>query len=88
MSTPDPKSFITGRLGRTLQGPVTEVADRRPIDPSPWLPLIESMATAPNAGGVLGAAYVDSLSRALGRQNAMVHSIDMNDLDAKVQQLG
>lgn len=88
MSTPDPKSFITGRLGKTLQGSVSAVGSQRQIDPNPWLPLIKSMATAPNAGGLLGAAYIESLSSAMGRHNGRVNTLDMNDLDAKVDQLG
>ncbi len=88
LQTPDPRAFMQKRLGNTLQGGVGPVPDARPIDPNPWLPLIESMATAPNAGGMLAAAYIESLSAAAGRHAGQVHTLDMNDLDQKVQQLG
>ena len=88
LQTPDPGEFIRGRLGNTLQGGVGPAPDRRTIDPNPWLPLIQAMATAPNAGGLLGAAYIESISAAAGRHAGRVHTLDMSELDARAEQLG
>ncbi len=86
MQTPDPGEFIRGRLKNTLQGGVSPTPQAEPIDPTPWLPLIEKIATAPNAGGILGAAYVEALSRATMNQ-PRVYTLDMNELDKRVDQL-
>ncbi len=87
LQTPDPRSFMAERLQGTLQGSPTLPPEGAQVRAEPWLPLIQAMATAPNAGGVLGAAYVGQLSAALGRPQGRVRALDMNELDKKVGEI-
>jgi len=87
LQAPDPRQFMKDRLGRTLQGSPGVRPERSQVRAEPWLPLITAMATAPNAGGVLGAAYVQQLSQALGRPQGRVRALDMNELDRRVENI-
>jgi hypothetical protein len=88
MQVPPAREFMQSRLAGTLQGSPRPALEGNAVSPQPWLPLIQAMATAPNAGGVLGAAFVESLSQAIRRPQGRVRAIDMNELDRKVQELG
>ena len=81
MDTPDPIEFIGGRQGGK---PFRQPGGSQPlVDPTPWLPLIEAVAKAPGAGGVVGAALVRTLAMK-GRQamNPQTTVIDRQELDS------
>lgn len=86
MSIPDPRGFMHDRLSRTLGGAPSTGVTPEPIRAEPWLPLLGQMATAPNSGGMLMSAYIESISRATGRHSGHVALLDMNALDQAVEE--
>jgi hypothetical protein len=83
VDTPDPIDFIAGRVGGQ---PFTQAGGSRAVvDPTPWLPLINAVATTPGAGGAVGAALVRILAMK-GRQalNPQTTVIDRQELDAQL----
>lgn len=87
LEVPDAGEFIRGRLGNTLGQTPAQGPRMKPIDPAPWQPLIEKLATAPGNGGQLAQAYLASLSNLVRRPVGEVAIIDMNELDDRLVQV-
>lgn len=79
--TPDPIEFLGDRLGGTLSE-VNQHKTRRTVDYRPFLPLLERLASATGASGIVAHAYITQFGNAV--RGPMVHStpmIDMQDAD-------
>lgn len=79
VGAPDPIQMAAGRRGGQL---VADSMQSAPYDPTPWLPLMEQLATAPLSGGTLAAGLVNVLSQLRRRplQSPSV-TIDMDEMD-------
>ena len=83
MEIPDPIAFASGRMGGN--DPTVPSAGRRMVDPTPWVPLLRSMAMRPNSGGAMGATLADLLKQYTRRPTApAAYFIDMNDMDETI----
>ena len=80
METPDPVQMAGDRIGGDQFSSTGGQA--YVVDPTPWMPLLEKMASTPNAGGGLTSAFVEQLS-AFRRQPIVTESflIDLNEAD-------
>ena len=78
--SPDPIEFIGGRDGGQAFG---DPAGTVPlIDPTPWLPFINMVATAPGSGGAVANALVKILTTKRDMpQNPQFSVIDRQELD-------
>ena len=80
MQVPDPIEMAAERSGgkpfSTASGNAMEV------DPTPWMPLMEQMASAPNTGGTLTAMMLEQFSNMRRRPLAtQPRLIDLNEID-------
>lgn len=82
MAAPDPIQMAAGRMG----GQVPTAGGGVPVDPTPWLPLIRTLASAPNSGGSIAANLVDILSQ--HRRRPIVtqgNLLDFDELDRALE---
>lgn len=87
MSIPDPMAFLTGKLGNTLQGGPSS-RRLRAIDPTPWIPMLKSLANSPGSSGTLQNAVVNQLSTLVSRPYVPdIYTADMQDLDDGVEEM-
>ncbi len=61
-AAPDPMTFLTDRLGGTLQAGISKPPPQ--TDTNAMLPLLEKLATATGASGLLSQAYINQLANA------------------------
>jgi len=82
MPVPDPIEFAGNRIGgQSFAGGSDQVV----VDSSPWVPLLEKMATSPNSGGVLAANLMNVLTGYNRRPVvSRVVFLDMQELDAEI----
>ncbi len=80
VESPDPIEFIGGRDGGQ---PVGEADGAVPlIDPTPWIPFIRMVATAPGSGGAVANALVKILTTKRDMpQNPQISVLDRQELD-------
>ena len=80
IQAPDPIDFIGGRDGGQ---PVGEPDGSVPlIDPTPWLPFIQTVATAPGSGGAVANALVKILTTTRDMpMNPQYSVLDRQELD-------
>lgn len=64
VEAPDPMEFMGSRLGGTLTRPPTAPAHRTQVDVQAFLPLLQRLATAQGASGVLAQAYITQFRNA------------------------
>lgn len=84
--TPDPIDFLGQRLKGSLASPPLIPRSDAGASGHQWLPLLQRLATAPGASGLLAQAYITQLSNALNRPlTHEIRLIDMQqaDLDAE-----
>jgi hypothetical protein len=85
---PDPIDFLGDRLGGTLGDPTQSTAADNAAQIREWIPLLQKLATATGASGVLGQAYITQLRNA--RQRPFTHMtplLDMQDADDDLELL-
>jgi hypothetical protein len=85
---PDPIDFLGSRLSGTLTPPDQTVSSAPTVDLKTWLPLIQRLATAPGASGVLSQAFITQMRNA--SQRTFVHEtplIDMQEADRDLEAL-
>lgn len=83
MQIPDPIEFASRKIGGN--NPAGNMEGQRYVDPTPWLPLLRSLATRPNSGGALASTLTDLLVQY--RRRPVIPSaryIDMNEMDATI----
>jgi len=80
MQVPDPIDMAAGRSGGKAFQPAQ--AEQQYVDPTPWLPLMRQMASAPNTGGGFVAAFVEQMAN-FRRQpfSSRARLIDLNEAD-------
>ncbi len=77
---PDPLAFLTDRLGGTLQAGASQGAP--PRDTSAFLPLLERLAAATGASGLLSQAYINQLANSRTDQGVVrTPLISMQDVE-------
>jgi hypothetical protein len=81
MAVPDPIEMAAQRQGQAA--PFSPASgESREVDPTPWIPLMNQMASAPNTGGTLTAMMLEQFSnmrrRPLASQSRL---IDLNEID-------
>ena len=80
MQVPDPIEMAAERGGGKPFAPAS--GEKMEIDPTPWLPLMEQMANAPNMGGSLTAMMLEQFSNMRRRPLAtQPRLIDLNEID-------
>lgn len=81
MGAPDPIEFIADRAGgQTAQVPGNATVPL--VDPTPWLPLVRTVANNPGAGGAVAAALVRLLTdKRRMPQNPTSTVLDRQELD-------
>lgn len=83
MQVPDAIQFASQKIGG--QNPAQRIEPMRRVDPTPWLPLMQSIATRPNGGGAIAATLMDLLRQY--RANPVIpemHFIDTDEIDAAI----
>jgi hypothetical protein len=80
MAVPDPIEMAKQRSGGQ---PFTGTSGHsREVDPQPWMPLMEQIASAPNTGGTLTAMMLEQFSQMRRRPLATESRlIDLNEID-------
>ena len=80
LSVPDPLEFASRRLGNTFTG--TPGSAPQSVDPTPWIPLLRTLATSPGAGGALTQAFIAEIGNMTNQaQGGLQSEINLNDLD-------
>ena len=80
LESPDPIEFIGGRDGGQAVGEAD--ASVPLIDPTPWIPFIRTVATAPGSGGAVANALVKILTTKRDMpQNPQISVLDRQELD-------
>lgn len=81
----DPIQFLSRRLRGTMDPRQRPQAPMRTFDGSRWLPLLRALASDPGSGGLLQAAYIEALSRAVNTPAVPgVSVVDFNQLDRDI----
>ena len=79
---PDPIDFFGDRLAGTYATPDSSITPRSTVDVQMFLPLLERIATAPGASGVVSQAYLTLFANAMNRPFTYeTPLIDMQDAD-------
>jgi len=79
---PDPLDFLGERLAGTRTSPDQPTMVGRTTDMHTWLPLLERLATAPGASGIMSQAFITAFANASKRP--LIYEtplIDMQDAD-------
>lgn len=85
MEIPDPIDFISERAKGTLQDPASRMAER-PVDMSAWTPIVNAVANAPQASGLLRHAFLNQFAALANRPYVPdVLAVSMQALDAGVE---
>jgi len=79
MAVPDPVEMAGDRMGGN---PAASGGSGVVYDPTPWLPMVRTLAGAPNSGGPIAASLVRLLSQYRQKpQGSVTNVIDFNELD-------
>ena len=82
MQIPDPIEFAKGRLGGGLGASAATDIEGNFRDPTDWLPLLNALASHPQAGGGLTSTFVQQLSNLVRRPSPTnLNIVNLNDLD-------
>ena len=80
MQVPDPIEMAAERGGGKPFASAS--GEKMEIDPTPWIPLMEQIANAPNTGGTLTAMMLEQFSNMRRRPLAtQPRLIDLNEID-------
>ena len=80
MQVPDPIEMASERGGGKPF--TTPSGESREVDPTPWIPLMKQIASAPNTGGTLTAMMLEQFSNMRRRPLAtQPRLIDLNEID-------